>query len=88
MDLTFHESLANSILNRALSDAVGRYSMADTELKSIFDTEPDEPVEARLDAEAQKAYKAGRVVPQTKVVEWLKSWGTASLLRRPSSKTP
>lgn len=61
--------------------------MADTQMNSIFETEPDETYEARLDAEAQAAYVAGRVVPHAKVVEWLKFWGTASVLRRPSSKT-
>ena len=43
--------------------------MADTEVKSIFHTEPDETAEARLDAKAQAAYKAGSVVPHAEVVE-------------------
>jgi predicted transcriptional regulator len=45
--------------------------MADPDIKSIFDIEPDEAVEARLDAEAEAAYKAGRVVPHERVREWL-----------------
>lgn len=45
--------------------------MADTDAKSIFDIEPDEALEARLDAEAEAAYKAGRVVPHERVREWL-----------------
>ncbi|MBV9828109.1 MAG: antitoxin [Alphaproteobacteria bacterium] len=45
--------------------------MADPEAKSIFDMEPDAAHEARLDAEAEAAYKAGRVVPHERVREWL-----------------
>lgn len=47
--------------------------MAETEPKSIF--EPDETEEARLDAEALAAYRAGKFVPHAKVAEWLESWG-------------
>ena len=49
--------------------------MADTEIKSIFDIEPDEAEEARLDAEADAAIDAGQFIPHDKVIEWLKSWG-------------
>ena len=45
--------------------------MGDTELPSIFDMEPDPQQEARLDAEAMAAYKAGRVVSHERVAEWL-----------------
>ncbi len=45
--------------------------MADTEVNSIFDLETDEVLEARLDAEAEAAYAAGRVVPHERVREWL-----------------
>ena len=45
--------------------------MAESGTKSIFDIEPDEALEARLDAEAEAAYQAGQVVPHEKVVEWL-----------------
>jgi predicted transcriptional regulator len=45
--------------------------MPDTETKSIFDIPPDEGVEARLDAEAEADYKAGRVVSHKRVREWL-----------------
>jgi predicted transcriptional regulator len=45
--------------------------MAEPDIKSIFDIEPDEAVEARLDAEAEAAYKAGHVVPHERVREWL-----------------
>ncbi|HEY3846491.1 MAG TPA: CopG family transcriptional regulator [Acetobacteraceae bacterium] len=57
--------------------------MADTETKSIFDTEPDEAEEARLDAEADAAVEAGQFVTHAKVVEWLKSWGTPNELPCP-----
>jgi len=65
--------------------------MADTESKSIFDTEPDDARETRLDAEAATDYTAGRVVPHAKVVEWLKSRGTSDELPCPepeSRRTP
>jgi toxin ParE1/3/4 len=61
-------------------------SMARTKSTPIFESEPDAAEEARLDAEALAAYKAGRVVPHAKVVEWLKSWGTSNVLPRPKSK--
>jgi predicted transcriptional regulator len=57
--------------------------MAETGTTSILESEPDAAAEARLDAEARAAYKAGRVVPHAKVVEWLKSWGTSNVLPRP-----
>jgi predicted transcriptional regulator len=57
-----------------------------SEPKSIFDVEPDEALEARLDSEAEADYAAGRVVPHDKVVEWLKSWGTPHELPRPTPK--
>jgi predicted transcriptional regulator len=60
--------------------------MADTEMKSIFDIEPDEAEEARLDAEAEADYAAGRVIPHAKIVDWLKSWGTPDELPCPTSK--
>lgn len=45
--------------------------MAESEIKSIFDMEPDAAHEARLDAEAEADYVAGRVVPHERVREWL-----------------
>lgn len=54
------------------------------EPKSIFDVEPDEAREARLDAEAELAYKSGRVVPHDQVVGWLRSWGTPDELPPPT----
>jgi predicted transcriptional regulator len=61
--------------------------MADTELKSIFDKEPDEAEEARLDAEADAAIDAGQFVTHDKVVKWLKSWGTPDELPCPTPET-
>ncbi len=49
--------------------------MAGPKVESAVDIPPDEAEEARLDAAAEAAYKAGRVVPHAKVVEWLKSRG-------------
>jgi len=46
----------------------------------------DAELEARLDAEAMAAYRAGRVVPHAKVVDWLESWGTGNPLPRPKSE--
>jgi predicted transcriptional regulator len=57
--------------------------MAEPELKSIFDKEPDEAEEARLDAEADAAIDAGQFVTNDRVVEWLKSWGTPNELPCP-----
>jgi predicted transcriptional regulator len=45
--------------------------MADNKPRPIFDTPPDAAVEARLDAEAEADYAAGRVVPHARVREWL-----------------
>jgi hypothetical protein len=45
--------------------------MADSNPHSIFDTPPDAAVEARLDAEAEADYAAGRIVPHSRVREWL-----------------
>ncbi len=38
---------------------------------AIFDVDPDAALEAQLDAEAEAAYAAGRVVPHEKVRKWL-----------------
>jgi predicted transcriptional regulator len=57
--------------------------MSQTKIKSIFETEPDESEEARLDAQAMAAYRSGRVVPHAKVAEWLDSWGTPDELPCP-----
>jgi predicted transcriptional regulator len=57
--------------------------MADTEMKSIFDTEPDEAEEARLDALADAEIEAGQFVTHDRVVEWLQSWGTPNELPCP-----
>jgi predicted transcriptional regulator len=62
--------------------------MADTDQKSTFDIAPDDRLEARLDAEAEAAYAAGRVVPHAAVVAWLKSWGTAEELPCPLRESP
>jgi predicted transcriptional regulator len=45
--------------------------MADSKIQSVFDTPPDEATEARLDAEAEADYAAGRVVPHERVRTWL-----------------
>jgi predicted transcriptional regulator len=57
--------------------------MSEAENKSIFDMEPDEAEEARLDAIADAEIEAGQGVPHAKVVEWLKSWGTDNELPCP-----
>jgi predicted transcriptional regulator len=60
--------------------------MAEPEVKSIFDIPPDEAEEARLDAEAEADFAAGRVVSHAEVVKWLKSWGTPDELPCPTPK--
>ncbi len=47
----------------------------------VFDT-IDEEHERLADEQAEADIKAGRVVPHEKVVEWLKTWGTAE--RKPA----
>jgi predicted transcriptional regulator len=54
---------------------------------SIFDREPDEVEEARLDAEAMADFRAGRVVPHEKVAAWLMSWGTDNELPCPTAES-
>jgi predicted transcriptional regulator len=49
--------------------------MTETETKTIFDTLPDEAAEAAADAAAEADISTGRIVPHTKVAEWLGSWG-------------
>jgi predicted transcriptional regulator len=57
--------------------------MPDGEIKSVFDIQPDEALEARLDAEAEAEIDAGKGVPHERVREWLKSWGTPDELPCP-----
>jgi predicted transcriptional regulator len=60
--------------------------MPESKPRSIFDIPPDAATEARLDAEAEADYAAGRVLPHELVREWLKSWGTADELPCPTPK--
>jgi predicted transcriptional regulator len=62
--------------------------MQEGDTRPTLDLDPDEAMEARLDAAAEADFRAGRVVPHDQVVEWLKSWGTANPLHRPRSKLP
>jgi hypothetical protein len=48
-----------------------RMLMADIENRSTFDMGSDPALEARLDAEAEVAYTAGRYVEHGRVREWL-----------------
>jgi predicted transcriptional regulator len=45
--------------------------MAEPKVTSIFEIEPDAATEARLDAEAEADYAAGRFVPHERVRKWL-----------------
>jgi predicted transcriptional regulator len=45
--------------------------MAETKVQSIFDIPPDAAAEARLDAEAEADFAAGRVIPHERLREWL-----------------
>jgi predicted transcriptional regulator len=54
--------------------------------RSIFDVPPDAATEARLDAEAEADYAAGRVDPHADVVKWLQSWGNPDELPCPTPK--
>ena len=61
--------------------------MAEPQPDSIFDTEPDEAEEARLDALAMADFRAGRYVTHERVAEWLRSWGTDHELPCPEPET-
>jgi predicted transcriptional regulator len=54
--------------------------MPDTETKS---SPSDADAEAETDVSADAEIEAGRFIPHDKVVEWLKSWGTANELPCP-----
>jgi predicted transcriptional regulator len=45
--------------------------MSDADKRSIFDMEPDEAQQARLEAEAEAEIEAGKGVPHERVSEWL-----------------
>lgn len=45
--------------------------MDDREVNSIVGAEPDEELEARLDAEGLADIAAGRVIPHERVAKWL-----------------
>jgi predicted transcriptional regulator len=45
--------------------------MAEPNVQSIFEIAPDAATEARLDAEAEADYAAGRFVPHERVRAWL-----------------
>ena len=55
-----------------------------TDEPSIFD-EIDEEAERLSEAQAEADVAAGRVVPNARVIEWLKSWGTPNRLPTPYS---
>ncbi|MEI9965495.1 MAG: antitoxin [Caulobacteraceae bacterium] len=50
----------------------------------LFDT-VDEEAERRADERAEADVAAGRVVPNERVIEWLRSWGTPKRLPTPYS---
>jgi predicted transcriptional regulator len=58
--------------------------MAGSEPISVFESEPDAALEARLDEEAEASYAAGRFVEHATVVRWLRSWGTEDVLPPPA----
>jgi predicted transcriptional regulator len=57
--------------------------MAEPEPESIFDIDPDEAEEARLDAMADAEIESGQFVTHERVSVWLKSWGTPDQLPCP-----
>lgn len=61
--------------------------MAELNVQSIFDIELDRELQARLDAQAEADFGAGRIVPHAKVVEWLNSWGSPDELPCPTPET-
>jgi hypothetical protein len=67
------------------SPSKGESPMDDRELNSALDIESDEAQEARLDAEAMAAARAGRVVPHERVREWLVKLANGERAPRPRS---
>jgi predicted transcriptional regulator len=57
--------------------------MADTHIDSIFDIPPDAATEARLDAEAEADYAAGRVISHERMAEWLTKLARGERTPRP-----
>ncbi|HEY5411512.1 MAG TPA: CopG family transcriptional regulator [Caulobacteraceae bacterium] len=57
----------------------------DEELSALLDSMPpmSEEEERLADERAEADIAAGRVVPNDRVVEWLRSWGTDNPLPRP-----
>jgi predicted transcriptional regulator len=60
-----------------------RLFMPETETRSVFEIEPDAATEARLDAQAEADYAAGRVVSQERVLEWLEKLARGERVPRP-----
>jgi predicted transcriptional regulator len=58
--------------------------MPEGDLTSIFDIEPDEATEARLDAEAEAEIDAGKGVRHAQVRAWLLKLGKGEGLPPPS----
>lgn len=61
--------------------------MTETKVRSIFDTPPDAAVEARLDAEAEADYAAGRTVPHERVREWLEKLAKGEKVPPPAAQS-
>jgi hypothetical protein len=59
--------------------------MAPRRTNSIFDIPADATLEARLDAEAEADFAAGRVVPHKTVREWLEKLARGERVLPPSS---
>jgi hypothetical protein len=57
--------------------------MADTHIDSIFDIPSDAATEARLDAEAEADYAAGRIIPHERMAEWLAKLAKGEKASRP-----
>jgi predicted transcriptional regulator len=57
--------------------------MSEAEVTSIFEMQADEALEARLDAEAEAAIAAGRVVPHEKVRVWLTKLASGEMTEPP-----
>jgi len=60
--------------------------MTETKARSIFDTPPDMTVAARLDAEAEADYAAGRAVPHERVREELETLATGEQVPPPGGR--
>ena len=61
--------------------------MAETELDSIFDIQPDEAAETAADQVARAQIAAGNGIPHAEMMAWFQTWGKAGRPPPPKIET-